>query len=86
MEFVLFAYFIFLLFTFFRAEWYVLSLPIYGAERKREWVFASYDVWIGTYLDKKHFAAYWFPVPFIGMKHYWTVRFNDERPAERRSE
>jgi len=68
-------YFFFLIFTFLRAEHYVLTLPITGAERKREIVFASFDMWIGAYLDKKSFAAYRFPIPFVGMKHYWTVKF-----------
>ena len=66
----LFLYMLFLIVTFIRAESYVLLLPLNGAERHREIVFASFDMWIGTYLDKKCFAAYWFPIPFIGMKHY----------------
>ena len=72
---VFFLYLLFLIVTFLRAECYVLLLPINDAERKRELVFASFDMWVGTYLDEEHFAAYWFPIPFIGMKHYWTVKF-----------
>ena len=45
-----FLYLLFLIVTFLRAECYVLLLPINGAERKREIVFASFDMWIGSYI------------------------------------
>ena len=60
--------------TFLRAEWFMRSPPYKTDARgfvlpmKRTWFIAGYDMWIGTYLDHKNFTAYWFPIPFIGLK------------------
>lgn len=61
--------------TFLRAEYFMRSPPYIGMDTRgfvfpirRTWFIAGYDMWIGTYLDRKNGIAYWFPIPFIGMK------------------
>lgn len=56
--------------TFLRCEWFMVQphkRPRSGKLR-HSWFIAEYDMWIGTYIDRKNDIAYWFPLPFVGLK------------------
>jgi hypothetical protein len=56
--------------TFIRAQWFMICPPNPPGDIKSKWIFAGYDMWIGTFVDKNKKHAYWFPIPFVGKK-YW---------------
>jgi hypothetical protein len=63
--------FLWLSVTYLRAEAFMVWPPNPVGEIKRTWIFAEYDMWIGVYIQRKPLTekrAYWFPVPFVGLK------------------
>jgi len=63
-------WFIWAMVCFLRAQWFMVCPPNPPGSIRSKWFIASFDMWMGTFIDRKTKTAYWFPVPFIGKK-YW---------------
>jgi hypothetical protein len=68
--------------TYLAAEWYMVCPPNPSLTKiRRRWFVANYDKWVGLYehpgleslgyMDK---AAYWFPLPCVGIKFYREIK------------
>lgn len=64
------AWFLWAMITYLRARWFMVCPPNPAGKLRSRWFVAGFDMWLGVFTDSKTKTAYWFPIPFVGIK-FW---------------